>query len=158
MKSIRIVYVRPLVPANESRYSQADVDDIEVDENSPPEHLWNEIAPSAEESRLHSLQEGSKTLTEFSQEDLQANLGILKISGSGSTGLSMRFEGSANKQEIPADEYRRLLRQLKAKQKDIVMHHHSWCKKAVIALKQGQSVKPYRVFLSGPGGVGNPMS
>jgi len=63
--------VCPLVLANESRYSQADVDDIEVDENGPPEHLWNEIAPSAEESRSHSLQEGSETLAELSQEDLR---------------------------------------------------------------------------------------
>ena len=90
------------------RYSQADVDDIEVEENGPPEHLWNEIAPSAEESRSHSLQEGSEILTELSQEDLQANVDILNESGSGTTGLSMRFKGSANKQEIPAGE--RLLR------------------------------------------------
>jgi len=144
-----------LVLANASRYSQADVDHIEVNENGPPEHLWNEIASSAEESRSHSLQVGSETLTELSQEDLQANLDILNESGSGPTGLSMRFEGSSNKQEIPADEYRRLLRQLNAKQKDIVMYHCSWCKNAVIALKQGQSVKPYCVFLSA---LENPMS
>jgi len=111
--------VRPLVLANKSRYSQADVDDIEVDENGPPEHLWNEIAPSAEESRSHSLQEGSETLAELSQEDLQEE------SGSGPTGLSMKFEVSAIKREIPANEYRRLLRQLNAKQRDIIVHHRS---------------------------------
>jgi len=84
--------------------------------------LWNEIAPSAEESRSHSLQEGSEALAELSQEDLQD---ILKESGSGPTGLGMKFEGSANNQEIPADEYRRLLRQLNGKQRDIMMHHRS---------------------------------
>lgn len=66
----------------------------------------------------------------------------------------MRFEASANKQEITADEYRKLMRQLNTKQRTIVMFHRDWCKKAVIALKKGQPVKPYRVFLSGPGGVG----
>ena len=34
------------------------------------------------------------------------------------------------------------------------MFHRNWCKKAVIAMKTGKPVKPYRVFLSGPGGVG----
>ena len=34
------------------------------------------------------------------------------------------------------------------------MFHRNWCKKAVIALKHGKPVEPYRVFLSGPGGVG----
>ena len=34
------------------------------------------------------------------------------------------------------------------------MFHRDWCKKAVIALKEGKPVEPFRVFLSGPGGVG----
>ena len=34
------------------------------------------------------------------------------------------------------------------------MFHRSWCKKAVITLKQGKPVDPYRVFVSGHGGVG----
>ena len=34
------------------------------------------------------------------------------------------------------------------------MYHRNWCKKTVIALKNGKPIVPYRVFLSGPGGVG----
>ena len=34
------------------------------------------------------------------------------------------------------------------------MFHRNWCKKAVIALKQNKPIEPYRVFVSGPGGVG----
>ena len=34
------------------------------------------------------------------------------------------------------------------------MYHRKWCKKAVQALKSGEQIEPYRVFLSGPGGVG----
>ena len=34
------------------------------------------------------------------------------------------------------------------------MFHHDWCKKAVLALKQNKSVESYRVFSSGPDGVG----
>ena len=34
------------------------------------------------------------------------------------------------------------------------MFHRNWCKQAVVVLKQGKPVEPYRVFVSGPGGVG----
>ena len=34
------------------------------------------------------------------------------------------------------------------------MFHRNWCKQAILALKEGRQVEPYRVFLSGPGGVG----
>ena len=61
-------HVHSTVVANESKYSQADVDDVDIDEDGPPEHLWNYIAPSTEESRSQSLAEGSELLTEVSQE------------------------------------------------------------------------------------------
>ena len=91
-------------------------------------------------------------MTETTEEDLVNNANLLTSSTHGS--LHVRFEGAANKQEIPADEYRELLRGLNAKQRQIVMFHRNWCKKAVLALKQGKPIKPYHVFLSGPGGVG----
>ena len=62
---------------NERKYSQTDVDDVDIDENCPPEHLWNLIVPSTEESRSQSLAEGSESLTEVSQEDLQDNANVL---------------------------------------------------------------------------------
>lgn len=34
------------------------------------------------------------------------------------------------------------------------MHHRQWCKETVVLLKQHKAVKPYHLFLSGPGGVG----
>ena len=34
------------------------------------------------------------------------------------------------------------------------MYHCRWCKNIVLALRQGLPVKPYCVFMSGPGGVG----
>ena len=33
------------------------------------------------------------------------------------------------------------------------MFHRDWCRKAVIALKQGKPTVPYYVFVSDPGGV-----
>jgi len=77
------------------------------------QHLWCHIAPSTEESRSHSIAEGSESLTEVSQVDLQDNANLFS---STTASLHARFEGAANTQEIPADEYRRLVRELNAKQ------------------------------------------
>ena len=145
--------VKAVVFANESKYSQTDVDNVDIDEDGPPEHLWSQIAPTTEQARAQAVAEGSELLTDVSQEDLQDNANLL-VSTTTTTNLHTRFESAANRHEIAADEYRRLLRELNVKQKAIVMFHRDWCKKAVIALKQGKLVEPYRVFLSGPGGVG----
>ena len=46
-------HVHSGVVANESKYSQAVVDDVDIDEDGPPEHLWNYIAPSTEADHSH---------------------------------------------------------------------------------------------------------
>ena len=46
------------------------------------------------------------------------------------------------------------MQMLNKEQKEVVMYHRKWCKEAVLAMKQNQPVKPYFLFLSGPGGVG----
>ena len=45
------------------------------------------------------------------------------------------------------------MQQLNKEQKMVVMYHRKWCKETVLALKQNKSIKPYFLFLSGPGGV-----
>lgn len=44
------------------------------------------------------------------------------------------------------------MRVLNERQMKIGKFHKRWCKQ-VIVMKHGKSVKPYRIFLSGPGGV-----
>ena len=56
-----------------------------------------------------------------------------------------------NWQEIPHDQYRQLLKELNAKQREIIIFHRNWCKKATIALKEDKPAEPYH---SGPGCVG----
>ena len=97
--------------------------------------MWADIAPNSEEDRSCALEEGEEQLTEVAPEDLQDHSNV--FDSSASQGLQTRFESAANKEEIPADEYRRLLRGLNEKQRNIVMHCCNWCKKAVIALKNG---------------------
>ena len=40
-----------VVHTNASRYTQDEVEDIDIDEDGPPEHLWSHIATSTEDSR-----------------------------------------------------------------------------------------------------------
>ena len=66
-------HVHAIILANESKYSQSTVEDMQLDEDGPPEHVWSQIAPNTEQIRAHSLAEGVEPLTEVSQEDLQYN-------------------------------------------------------------------------------------
>lgn len=59
-------HVCSLVLTNERKYSQTDVDNVEINEDGPSEHLWDQIAPSTEDTRLQSLADGSESLTEIS--------------------------------------------------------------------------------------------
>ena len=102
--------VRSLVLTTIQRYCQSDVEDIEINENGPPEDLWTEIAPSTEENQAHSREEGSRSLNEISQQDLHVNSNILRSPGS--LALLSRFDSTSSNQEILSGEYRQLLRGL----------------------------------------------
>ena len=139
------------IPCMKRKYSQSNVDDIDIDEDGPPEQVWSQIASSTEESSTQSVVEGSEALTEVSQEDLSDNANLLTPTNSS---VHVRFDNAARAQEIPADEYRTLVRELNDRQRAMVMFHRNWCKQAILALKEGRQVEPCCVFLSGPGGVG----
>lgn len=94
-----------------------------------------------------------ETLTELTEQDLADNENLMSNAGS-AAGLSVRFKSAANPQVIAPDEYRKLARGLNSKQRALIMYHRAWCKRTVKALKSNRPMEPYRVFLSGPGGVG----
>ena len=142
---------------NERKYSEADIEHINIDDSSPPQHMWDDLAPSTEHNRGRDNEEGTEELSTLEQEDLNDNAAMLNEPGNSRSGpaeLANRFESAVNKAVIPADEYRSLMRGLNFKQREIVMFNRKWCKETVVALKYGRKVKPYRVFVSGPGGVG----
>ena len=107
-----------------SMYSETDVDDVDI-EDGPPEHLWGYIALSTEESRSQSPAEGSELLTEVSQEDLRDNANLM--TSTTTTSLHVQFESATNRKEIPPEQYRQLLRELNAKQREVIMFHRNWC-------------------------------
>ena len=144
---------------NESKYT-ANINDLMeylqlLNDSGPPQHVWSGIAPTTEQNRVQEEQEGSEQITNLEEEDLQTNSTLNEQPpGSFVAELHARYEAEANKEELPPEEYRALVRVLNAKQLSIIKFHRHWCKKAIIAIRHGHSVTPYRIFLSSPGGVG----
>ncbi len=67
--------------------------------------------------------------------------------------LHARYDTEVNKNTIMRDDYTRMMRS-NTKQTAFIMYHRKWCQDMVLALKTAKAFQPYRVFLSGPGGVG----
>ncbi len=143
---------------NERKYSHnatlinEAVDDLT--EHGPPQHAWDQVAPGAAEQHARDQAEGVEEERSIEQEDLDANARMLQQQQQSSTPLLQRFTAETNRELLSPEEYRAAVRGLNKKQRQVVMFHRRWCKSAVTALQKGQPVKPYRVFLSGPGGVG----
>ena len=72
--------VHTTVSTNEKKYTQSDIEDIEVDENGPPQHVWDQVAPGTEASRAQHEAEGSETLTELSEQDVRDNINLFTSS------------------------------------------------------------------------------
>ena len=124
------------------KYNEIPDNNAEYNENGPPEHLWAGIAPNTEENRLNALREGEKMLTNLNQDDINDNNALL-TNVSSSTNILQRYESACNTDVLLPEEYRKVMRQLNKKQKQIVMYHRRWCKDAIVCLKCGVNVKPY---------------
>lgn len=123
--------------------------------NGPPEHVWANIAPEAEHANMQDKDEGVEVERVIEQEGLDANAAMVQRgSCDNACDLAAWYKAETEKTLIVPAEYRKMMRSLNAKQRQIVCYHRKWCKDAVIAIKQNRPVIPYRLFLSGPGGVG----
>ena len=145
-----------IILANEQKYSQ-NVTLIneamdELTQHGPPQHAWDQVAPGAAEQQARGEEEGVEEERHIEQEDLDANANLHQEHSN--TPLLQHFAAELNRELMSPEEYRAALRGLNKKQRQVVMFHRAWCKKALVALRSGQQVEPYRIFLSGPGGVG----
>ena len=118
-------------------------------EFGPPTHAWDQVAPGAAEQHARAQAERVEVQRTLDQVDLDANA---QLHQQHSDTLLQRFTMETNRELLAPDQYRAMVRGLNAKQKQVVAFHRRWCKDAVIAMRKGEPVKPYRVF--GPGGVG----
>ena len=109
------------------------------------------VAPGAAEQQARDQDEGVQVERDIDQEDLDANAQLVQQRN---VPLLQRFTMETSRDLLSPEDYRSAMRGLNNKQKQVVMYHRAWCKRAIIALRSGQPVAPYRVFVSGPGGVG----
>ncbi len=146
------------IRTNELRYSQnaCIIDEAysQLQQQGPPQHAWDQIAPGAEDQQAQDQMQGMEDLTTMEQEDLDANTELFQRRRTAP--LLQRFTTENTQQLMSPDEYRQKMRQLNTKQRQIVDYHRRWCKNVVLSFQTNQPslARPYRLFLSGPGGVG----
>ncbi|XP_066268348.1 uncharacterized protein [Branchiostoma lanceolatum] len=130
----------------------------DVQEMGPPEHAWDMLAPGAQQQQAEQEAEGVHTNRNIDPEDLQHNADLHDEGNQSNMDryaeLHARYTAEAKKSLLTPDEYREMMRTLNSKQRDIVDYHRQWCKETVIALKGQKPLPTYRLFVSGPGGVG----
>ena len=121
----------------------------------PPEDAWASLAPGTEESQHAAHQEGITDERPMTEEDIQTHIEqiINEQPQSKNDSLSLKYTKEARKELLTAQKYNKYMQHLNEEQK-VVMYHRKWCEETVIALKQNKPVKPYCLFLSGPGGIG----
>uniref|UniRef100_A0A672Z295 ATP-dependent DNA helicase n=1 Tax=Sphaeramia orbicularis TaxID=375764 RepID=A0A672Z295_9TELE len=88
-------------------------------------------------------------------EDRLQNVDLApEASSSNRSDLHARFTADLNKVLMSPQEYRAMMRSLNSKQQEVVMFHRKWCKDAIFAMKHDRPMPQFKVYLSGPGGVG----
>ena len=126
-----------------------------MDQHGPPEHVWDNIAPENEHNELMDRAEGTEEERPMLADDLDANQALFEGPASNENReITARFDNEVEKNTLTPSEYREMMRNLNNEQRQIIMYNRTWCKNAIKAWKNNQNVEPYRIFLSGPGGVG----
>ena len=126
-------------------------------ENGVAQTAWESVAPTILEGdkrfkvgTFQTLQEGLK---ETSNENIYGPPDDNRTKSS-TNPLSMLYAKAAKRQNMSFHEYCSHFRILNKEQKHIVMYSRAWCKSYINALKHGSNKEGYRIYLSGPGGVG----
>ena len=86
--------VRAVVIENENKYTNEDIENVNLDDDNRPEHAWCQIAPSTQASNAQAAEQGVETLTELAEQDLIDNANLVQGSTTGSDGLSVRYEAA----------------------------------------------------------------
>ena len=116
--------------------------------------MWDILAPGAEHVNLQDRNEELNVERNIEQEDVDANAHLFQGQNENAHDLISRYEIEERREVLSPAEYRKMMRSLNDEQRQVVFYHRKWCKESVQAIKDGRKTKPYRLFLSGPGGVG----
>ena len=135
----------------ESTYNAMEI----MDQHGAPEHAWDQIAPENLHNELADRAEGIEIDRPMAADDLIANADlIMRQKHADNREIMARYNVELEKSVLDPNDYRSFMRGLNKKQREIVTYNRRWCKNAVKAWKNNEDINPYRIFLSGPGGVG----
>ena len=105
---------------NERKYTQnaTEIDEAidDLTEHGPPQHALDQVAPGAAEQQAQAQVEGVVEMRAIEQEDLDANASLFQQQQT--TPLLQRFSLETNRELIPPNQYRELIRGLNTKQTD----------------------------------------
>ena len=125
----------------------------DLNEFGPPVHAFANVAPGVEQQNIEDEQEGNVEERHLEQQDLDENAELMMAKVD--KGIGQRFDTQTDTNLMSSAEYCKKMRQLNKEQQNIVQYHRKWCKNVIQAARHNKPVpKAYKVFISGPGGVG----
>ena len=115
------------------------------------EHVWNNVAPNVQHEQSEQQHEGAVEERDLPQEP--DNVDLAGWPG-GQSELHARFTSELDKSLMTPRVYHAMMQNQNHNQRQMLDVHHKWCKGMIYALKHHLPTPGYRIFLSGPGGVG----
>ena len=125
----------------------------DLNEFGPPIHAFANIAPGVEQQNIEDRQEGIVEERHLEQQDLDENAEL--VMAKCDQGIGQRFDTQTDTSLMSSAEYCKKMQKLNKEQRNIVQYHRKWCKSVIQAARHNKPApKAYKVFISGPGGVG----
>ena len=95
----------------------------------PPEHAWQNVAPTTEQERMEAETEGLIEERYQDPQELDEHADLIEQQNTPAIELSMRFDTQTDTKIMSnTDYYEHNMRNLNKEQKQIVMYHRNWCK------------------------------
>ena len=124
-------------------------------ENNIPQSVWNLAAPSIAQDDDTTRSHGYNTIQKLTEEQIHdTDIALEANTEHHHDQLAQLYGKASRQQDISLHEYCTYIRNLNTEQCHIVMFNRAWCKSYVNARRKNETIKGYRVFLSGPGGTG----
>ena len=145
-----------ILPNAKKFNDDCDVFDLEPSEidDSAMQSIWDLAAPSVAQQDAETQRSGFETVQRRENEDIACKPHQPIGQAKGCDTLSKLYASAAKNQNTSFKQYCTNMWALNEEQRHIVMYNRLWCKDYIQAIRRGSHVKPYRIFISGPGGTG----
>ena len=132
--------------------------DLQDLENNIPQSAWDMVAPNIVQDDRTTHIQGFSTF-QNKQQEKEDRIDTVHDDNTRNKRhtLSMLYAKTTKRQDMNFQDYCRHVCTLNKDQCHIVMYNRAWCKSYINALRHGEKQDRYRIFLSGPGGLGKVM-